>query len=243
MLLVRNADSSSRTSAGMLTVENQQNGRYLMIYAEQGTILYRQINALSWRVASEIARRDNSIYIGLTGDGGSASHADALMLTGEGGRAYQARRCGSGFIAGHGPELGIPWEHALQMNSAREIAVALERLLGLEHGKFAKATTPRALGYGVMASLLELTLGDRRTWQTHELEGGPLERNSNTRGIRRREYEDTRWKVACDGQVVAEFDNYGSLHVEGRTVDLYSRYRALNGRIYPVVFELLGGLL
>lgn len=46
-----------------------------------------------------------------------------------------------------------------------------------------------------------------------------------------------------DGQEVAEFDNYGSLPVEGQTVDLYSRYKALNGRIYPVVFELLGGLL
>jgi hypothetical protein len=216
---------------------------YLMIYAHQSSLLDKQINALSWRVASELARRDNSIYIGLTGDGGSASQADALMLAGEGERAYQARRCGSGFIAGHGPELGISWERALQMKSAREIAVTLERFLGLEHGKFAKATTPRALGYGVMASFLELTLGDRRSWQVYELEGGHLAHDSNINVIRPGGREDTRWKVTRDGQEVAEFDNYGSLRVEGRTVDLYSRYKALNGRIYPVVFELLGGLL
>lgn len=112
-----------------------------MIYAQHGPLLYKQINALSWRVASELARRDNSIYIGLIGDGGSASQADALMLTGEGVRAFQARRCGSGFIAGHGPELGISWERALQMKNAREIAVTLEGFLGLEYGKFAKSTT------------------------------------------------------------------------------------------------------
>lgn len=216
-----------------------------MIYVEQDTLLYRQINALSWRVASELARRDNSIYVGLTGDGGSGAHADALMLTGADGRAYQARRCGSGFIAGHGPELGIPWERALQMKSARDIAVTLEQFLGLKHGKYAKATTPRALGYGVMASLLELTLGDRRSWQTVEVEGGPLTRTVATATMpgAPREYEDTRWKVIRDGREVAEFDNYGGLLVGGRTTDLYSLYRTQNGRIYSVVFETLGGLL
>lgn len=213
-----------------------------MIYVEHGTLLYRQINALSWRVASELARRDNTIYVGLTGDGGSGAHADALMLTGAGGRAYQARRCGSGFIAGHGPELGIPWERALQMKSARDIAVSLEQFLGLHHGKYAKATTPRALGYGVMASLLELTLGDRRSWETYESAGGPLTEDMNGSGTPRRS-EDTRWKVVRDGQQVAEFDNYGALLVNGRMVDLYSCYKALNGRIYPVGFESLGELL
>lgn len=213
-----------------------------MTYVEHGTLLYRQINALSWRVASELARRDNTIYVGLTGDGGSGAHADALMLSGADGRAYQARRCGSGFIAGHGPELGIPWGRALQMRSARDIAVTLEQFLGLEHGKYAKATTPRALGYGVMASLLELTLGDRRSWQTHEVEGGPLTKDPDSPATRR-EYEDTRWRFTRDGQELAEFDNYGNVLVGGRTVELFSRYRALNNRIYPVVFETLGGLL
>jgi len=73
-----------------------------VIYAQHRTLLYRHINALSWRVASELSRRDPGLYIALTGDGGSASQADSLMMSNTSGPDYQARRRGSGFTAGSG---------------------------------------------------------------------------------------------------------------------------------------------
>jgi hypothetical protein len=118
--------------------------RSTMIYAEHGTLRYRQINALSWRVASELSRRDPGVYIGLTGDGGSAAHADSLMMTNAGGPDYQARRCGLGFTAGSGGDFQIPWDRALGMPSARAIAIALEESQGIHRPEKSPVTTPRA---------------------------------------------------------------------------------------------------
>ena len=214
-----------------------------MIHAERGTLGYRQINALSWRVASELSRRDPGLFIGLTGDGGSAAHADALMMTNASGLEYQARRCGLGFTAGSTGDFQIPWDRALAMPSARAIAIALEEFQGLHRPNKSPATTPRALGYRVMASMLELTVGDRADWATGEYVGGPLDSASLASRDRLQPWEDTRWALIRDGEPVARMDNFGWLEIQERTIDLHSRYRALDGRIYPLILEVLGDIL
>lgn len=214
-----------------------------MIYAEHGTLRYRQINALSWRVASELSRRDPGLYIGLTGDGGSAAHADSLMMTNAGGPDYQARRCGLGFTAGSSGDFQIPWDRALGMPSARAIAIALEESQGIHRPEKSPVTTPRALGYRLMASILELTLGDRQYWSTGEGAGGPLDPESSATRDRLQPWEDTRWTLLRDHEPVATIDNFGSLETNGRLMDLHSRYRELNGRLYPLVVEAFDGLL
>jgi hypothetical protein len=102
-----------------------------MIYARYGTLRHRQINALSWRVASELSRRDAGVYLGLTYDGGSEAHGDALVMTSGSGAWYSARRCGLGFTAGEKIVFELPWDEALTMPTARAIAVTLEESLGI----------------------------------------------------------------------------------------------------------------
>lgn len=214
-----------------------------MISAENGTLGYRHINALSWRVASELSRRDAGLYIGLTGGGGSAAHADALMMTNESGPAYQARRLGLGFTAGSGGDFQIPWDQAFNMPSARAIAIALERSQGIHRPEKSPATTPRALGYRLVASMLELTLGDRSNWSTGELTGGPLDSESSVSRDRLQPWEDTRWALLRKGEVVATFDNFGWLEVADRRIDLHVHYRRHNRRILPLTLDIFGELL
>lgn len=216
-----------------------------MQQAEEGTIGYAQINALSWRVASELARRDPAVFVGLTGYGGGASHVDALMLTDGGGLRYDARRRGSGFSAyvDHGDPVMIPWDRALQMRSARDIAKALEKSAGIHLSSRAPATGGRALGYRLIASILETTLGDRRSWQVHEAEGGALAGPRDEAPATLQNYEDTRWTLRRDDEPVAIVDNFGFIEVKGRIVRLSSRYQELNRSIFALTMDVLGGLL
>lgn len=214
-----------------------------MIYAENRTLRYRQINALSWRVASELSRRDPGLYIGLTGDGGSAAHADALMMTSPSGSKYQARRRGLGFTAGANGEFQLEWDEALHRSSARAIAMALEESLGIHRPEKSPTTSPRALGYRVMASMLESTLGDRKSWSTEEIEGGPLDTDSLSTPARMLPWEAVRWALLCDDETVAQLDNFGWLAIDGRRINLHARYRELNGRLYPLMLEIFGAHL
>lgn len=214
-----------------------------MTSAEQGTLRYRQINALSWRVASELSRRDAGLYIGLTGGDGSAAQANALMMTSPTGQKYQARRCGLGFTAGSGPSFELPWDRALGAKSARAIAVMLEESLGVHRPRQSPPTSPRALGYRVVASILEMTLGDRRYWSTEEAMGGPLDAGSSLTPERLQPWEDTQWFVVREGETVARVDNFGWVEVSDRKIDLHSRYRELNSRLFPLVMEIFGDVL
>lgn len=216
-----------------------------MIYAEHGTLRYRQIDALSWRVASELSRRDSGLYIGMTYDGGSDAHADTLVATSVSGLRYSARRCGLGFTAGSADKIvfKLPWDKAIGMPSANAVAVSLEESLGVHRPSKSPPTSPRALGYRVMASVLETTLGDRRQWRTGASNGGPLDSDSQTTRGRLQPWEDTRWVLARDDEPVATVDNFGWLEIDGQLLDLHSRYRELNGRLYPLVIETFGHIL
>jgi hypothetical protein len=212
-------------------------------YKTSKPLIYRQRNALAWRVASELSRRDPGLYIGLTGDGGSAAHADALMMTNASGPEYQARRLGLGFTAGSGGEFQIQWDRAFVMPSARSIAIAMEKSQSIHRPEKSPVTMPRALGYRVMASMLELTLGDDSEWSTNEYSGGPLSLMSSASRDRLQPWEDTRWELLRDGEAVARLDNFGWVEIEERKIDLHSRYRTLDGRIYPLILEVFGNIL
>jgi hypothetical protein len=160
-----------------------------------------------------------------------------------GGPEYQARRSGSGFTAGSGGEFQIPWDKAFRMPSARAIAIAMENSQNIHRPEKSPVTLPRALGYRVMASMLELTLGDHREWSTCEISGGPLDPESLASRDRLQPWEDTRWTLLRDGEAVARLDNFGWVEIEERKIDLHSRYRALNGRIYPLILEVFGNIL
>lgn len=216
-----------------------------MIYAEHGTLLYRQINTLAWRVASELSRRDRGLYLGMTYDGGSEANADSLVATSTSGPRYSARRCGGGFTAGIFDEIAfkLPWEKAMGLPSANAIAVTLEESLGIHRSAKSPQTSPRALGYRAMASVLEMTLGDRRQWSTGADSGGPLDSNSLVSRDRLQPWEDGLWRLLYDGEPVAKLDNFGWFEIDGRLIDLHSRYRDLDGRIYPLVMEVFGDYL
>jgi hypothetical protein len=113
------------------------------------------------------------LYISLAGDGGSAAHAPALMLSD--GRDLGRR--GSGFIGGQYGEFSLDWQEALRLSNARHIAIALKKSQGVHLPLRSPPTTPKALalGYRLMASILEMTLGDRQVGSTDEIEGGPLD--------------------------------------------------------------------
>jgi hypothetical protein len=165
------------------------------------------------------------------------------MMSSASGLDYQARRKGSGFTAGSGGEFQISWNQAFMMQSARAIAMELEKSQGIHRPDKSPVTTPRALGYRVMASMLELTLGDRLEWSTEELEGGPLDPESAATHERLQSGEDTRWALQHGGRPVAQLDNFGWLEIEDRKMDLHTRYRELDGRLYPLVGEIFGSLL
>lgn len=161
-------------------------------------------------------------------------------MTSGSGPDYQARRRGLGFTAGSSVDFQIPWARAFNVPSARAIAIAMEESQGIHRPEKSPATTPRALGYRVMASMLELTLGDRSDWSTEELAGGPLDRKTAASRDRLQQWEDTRWALLRVGEAVATFDNFGWLEIDGRLFDLHSKYRDLNGRLYPLVLEVFG---
>ncbi|NHW47125.1 hypothetical protein HAV21_09500 [Paenarthrobacter sp. MSM-2-10-13] len=156
---------------------------------------------------------------------------------------YQARRTGYGFAAGMGGHFTMEWEVAVNMPSARAIASAMEESLGIHLPEKSPPTTPRALGYRLMASVLEMTVGDRRQWLTSETMGGPLDAASTVNRDRLQEYEDTRWSLCRDTEELAVLDNFGWLQVGDRKTDLHRRYRELDGRLYPLVLEVFGGIL
>ncbi len=95
-----------------------------------------------------------------------------------------------------------------------------------------------------MATMLELTLGDRVAWATSEdSERGPFDPESLASIDRLQPWEDTRWALLRDGEEVARLDNFGWLEIEERKFDLHLRYRELDGRIYPLILEVFGGTL
>jgi hypothetical protein len=94
-----------------------------------------------------------------------------------------------------------------------------------------------------MASMLELTLGDRSDWSTQELMGGPLDPESSATRDRLQSWEDTRWALTRDGETVARLDNFGWLEIDDRLINLHSKYRELNGGLYPLVLEIFGSTL
>lgn len=216
-----------------------------MIYAEHGTLRYRQINALSWRVASELSRRDPGLYVGMTCDGGSDAHGDALVATSTSGLRYSARRCALGFTAGSAEKIvcKLPWDEALTMPTAKAIAVRLEESLGIHRPAKSPPTSPRALGYRVVASILKMTMGDRQDWSTGADRGGPLDSESELSDDRLQNWEGTRWVLLRNHERIAMIDNFGWLEIDGRLIDLRSRYRELNRRLYPLVLEVFGDLL
>ncbi|MDF9276255.1 hypothetical protein P4U43_00435 [Arthrobacter sp. EH-1B-1] len=188
-------------------------------------------------MASELTRRDSSVYIGLTGEGGSAAHSDALMLAKHGDVTYQARRCGLGFTA---RKFQLPWNRALSMENPREIAIALENALGLHLPKKSPPTSARAIGYRVLAAILETTVGDPQYWSISEASGGPFDPDSPWTRERSHQWESTRWSLWRDGEIVAELDNFGSLKIDGRTIDVLKRYRELDGRLHALVVDIFG---
>ncbi|WP_224094952.1 hypothetical protein [Arthrobacter sp. StoSoilB13] len=165
------------------------------------------------------------------------------MLTSPTGPEYQARRMGLGFTAGSEGAFTIAWDQALRMRSARAIAIALEESLHIHLPEKSPVTSPRALGYRVMASILEMTVGDGRQWLTHERTGGPMSHVSESTKERLLPYEDTLWALTRDGEEVAVLDNYGWLKIDHRQIDLHARYRELNGSLYLLVAGVFGGLL
>jgi hypothetical protein len=213
----------------------------VQINPEPGSIAWRHVNALSWRVLSELARRDNSLYIALTGDGGSAAFAMALIITDGRSRDYQARRRGSGFTAGSGGGFQIEWREAFERPSPREIARQLECSRGLDFPRKSPVTLPRALGYRVIATLLELTVGDSARWDAIEFPSKPFQNHSADL----RPWEDAAWMLTCDDETVASIDNFGNLRRRGQEepLSLMHLYVRHDRRIVPLVADLFGAKL
>lgn len=215
-----------------------------MQYPERGTIGYGQINALSWRVASELSRRDSSLFVGLAGEG-SALHADSLLFLDGKGLEYQARRRGLGFAAFRNGRHGeVKWDRAFRMRTARQIATALETSVGIHLPDRAPKTTRRALSYRVLASVLRITLADSGSWNVVPGKAAPLEPELVGKGnARLPELDYCRWDLCRDENVVAAVDIYGYAQVKGNLVDLYKRYDETGRRITPLTADVFGGIM
>lgn len=192
-------------------------------------------------MVSELCRRNNDLYLGPKGGDDSGVDANALMIFSSSGLMYQARRYGLGFLAIKGDrKLAIKWNRALQYSSAREIAHALEQGVGLSLPAQSPATTPRALSYRVIASLLEVTVTDRARWIERSVGGGPLDPDSDVTRGRLKNWEGVRHQILKDNVCVAEFDNFGWVQTERHLVDLHASYKALNRSLHGVVLENFG---
>ena len=215
-----------------------------MQYAERGTIGYAHINALSWRVASELSRRDPALLVGPASEG-SAAHTDSLLFVDGKGLMYQARRRGLGFAVFRNLSHGqIKWDRAFQMHTAREIAVALERSVGIQLPERAPATNRRSLSYRVVASILEMTVGDKHLWVVEPGSGGSLDPAQVEEDPKRlREFEDIRWVLLRNEDAVANVDTHGYAEIDGRIIDLYARYNELGRRITTLTAEVFGGIM
>lgn len=211
---------------------------------DQNSIVYRQRNALAWKVVSELCRRDNNLYLGPKGGDDNGVDANALMVLSSAGLTYQARRYGLGFVAAKGDmELQIKWDRAQQFNSAREIALALEQGIGFSFPAQSPPTTPRALGYRVIASLLEITATERARWIERSSGGGPLDPDSEFNRGRLKNWEGARHQIIKDNLCIAEFDNFGWVKTERGLVDLQASYKMLDRSLHRVVLEHFGGHL
>ena len=147
---------------------------------------------------------------------------------------------GLGFTAGPAGERHIEWSQAFAMPSARSIAIELERANGLNFPNASPPTSPRALGYRIVATVLEMTLGDTTEWSTEEFSARPF--GSDVNFGRLRPWEDTAWALCRAGETVAQIDNFGHLRWDHQEepIDLSELYIRHDRRIITLVAELFG---
>ncbi|WP_442860661.1 TY-Chap2 family putative peptide chaperone [Arthrobacter sp. zg-Y895] len=89
---------------------------------------------------------------------------------------WNTRRRGLGFAAfKEGRHNKIKWDRAFEMAIARQITLALETSVGIDLPDRAPKTIRRALSYRVLASIIEMTLGDDQSWTATPGKEGPLD--------------------------------------------------------------------
>ena len=88
---------------------------------------YRYKNALSWRVASDLCRRDSGLVVTFP-EGGSSAFANSLMIGKGQELSYEMRRMGGGVVS-HARGLNmLSWEKAFSFANPRELVKELEKL-------------------------------------------------------------------------------------------------------------------
>jgi hypothetical protein len=216
-----------------------------MIDVEKGTLRYRQINTLSWRIATELCRRDSDLYITFP-EGGSDEFADALMVTTLREARYQMRRVGGGVVSHGDKSVMVPWEKVLNRESPRAVAYLMEANYGLIPHKKAGPTTPRTLGYRILSAALDGTLSDRGTW-TVGAGSSPEPLLSEASGQVKRSSDltawspdQTRWTLLRAEEAVAEFDSHGYVKTDRGLFELMSLYKSMERRVGKVLYEVLG---
>ncbi|MGP9504305.1 TY-Chap2 family putative peptide chaperone [Specibacter sp. AOP5-B1-6] len=206
---------------------------------------YRYVNALSWRLASDLCRRHNELFITFPG-GGSDAHADALMVSTDRDVWFQMRRRGGG-VATHGEKLEIiEWADVFAAENPREIVRRMEESYGITPSKSSAPTTPRTMGYRVISAALDATLNDTRRWRV-DASSSPVSLQDETNGI------DpvgpislgwvpghTRWHLHCDDDMLAVFDSFGHVKTDRGITNLLAAYKSLNRRVGAVLNDALG---
>lgn len=213
---------------------------------ELQAIPYRYKNALAWRVASDLCRRETGLVITFP-EGGSSAHANSLMIARGQQLAYEMRRAG-GWLVPHAAESRmLSWEQAFARPNPRTIVVELEVSSGIHIAK-TPMTQPRAIGYRLISATLDVVLHDRRRWDWYASSQGSIENqglhaDSEIDDTQRWTPEVTRWHLSCDGEKLAEVDSFGWIKTSKVTGPLLPRYKALGGKVGKLVTEVLGDIL
>jgi hypothetical protein len=207
---------------------------------------YRYKNALSWRVASDLCRRDPSLIVTFP-EGGSSAFTNSLMIGKGQELSYEMRRLGGGVVS-HARGLNmLSWEKAFSFANPRELVKELEKLGGV-HVENTPPTAPRALGYRVISAVLDILLMDAREWDWYPRSTGSLERQGEGPAVSITDWqrwtpEDTRWHLRRDETYLAEIDSYGWIRTRRYSGPLLALYDRLDRKLGRVVNEVLGDVL
>ncbi|SDD23886.1 hypothetical protein SAMN05216410_3016 [Sanguibacter gelidistatuariae] len=230
----------------------------------------RFVNAQSWWIASEIARRHPQLIIHEMHPGGGMY--DVLGIMKPGGRESLAwlNRTGRICVAtgddrspSDDDSFQLTWTDVMAMASPHTAVKAIEVAAGLVLTGKAPASTPRTLAYRVIANVINSCSNDRHHWDVRNefidsssdddgvlngyLDAFPEARSDSARTPRLglwHEPESHFWAVLRDDEPVALISIEAALYLPGKKpIDMMAEYKRHGRRIIPCMASLLGDLL
>lgn len=221
----------------------------------------RFVEALSWRLATELLRRHAGELrlVEAHGGGGQYDELRVYPRNGHGPFVVSLNRPGSAHFSRGGPWTGI-WADALAAEDPKLIVDELERRAGLVSGAHLPAATPDVLTFRVISVLLSTAAFERGRWEVRsgyaDTSDGSSVRSDlfepfpSCRGrLSERDPGDLLgepayrfWFLVRNGQARLAFEDTGvAWDRQGHEMALFSQYREA-GTLGPLVGRLWGSV-